>query len=165
MRKLFVVMIVLFYAIPVFAMGSVPSSMMPANALVGKPAPEFTLSRLKSGQSNFTDVREGKRAIIVFWATWCPHCHDVLEMIHQMSAKLEQEGIKVLLVNAGESKEEVAAYFARKQYDFDSFIDEENVLQQAYQLQGVPTVVFINSEGLITNSLHEFPANYDAYFQ
>ena len=52
------------------------------NPNVGKAAPDFTLATLDGDEVNMTQYREGKRAIIFFWATWCPHCRVALKELN-----------------------------------------------------------------------------------
>ncbi len=164
MKRLILIGLLLSTVLPVYAMGPMPVSVL-SDPLTGKPAPEFTLPRMNGEASNFTSAREGKKAVIIFWATWCPHCHEELAQLSTRMPDYEAKGIKILLVNVGETREEVKAYFERKGYMFNSFLDEENALQDPYHLIGVPTVVFVNESGVVTRSLHEFPKEYEEYFQ
>lgn len=148
----------------VFAMGGMPTTGS-TEPLIGKQAPEFTLARLKGEASNFTNARAGKKAVIIFWATWCPHCHEELARLSKTIGEIEQKGIKILLVDVGETKEEVKAYFDNKGYDFNSFLDEENALQEPYAIVGVPTVVFVNEQGIVKSVLHDFPDDFEMYFK
>ncbi len=135
-----------------------------AKTTVKRPAPDFTLEKVSGKSSNLTDARAGKKAIIFFWATWCPHCHEELGKLNAALSSVESKGIKVLLVDVGESREEVSAYLEHAQIQLDSFLDEENALQDPYGLIGVPTVVFVDEQGLIKDTLYEFPADYENHF-
>ena len=152
--------LLLLTATPLWAMGQAPLSFQQNSTLVGQSVIDIALPRLSGTPSNFTQAREGKKAIVMFWATWCPHCHDALAQIHRQQAAIEAKNIKILLVDVGESKEEVAAYFKRYGYTFDSFLDEENALQEPYQIIGVPTMIYIDDKGVITNVMHELPENF-----
>ena len=154
---------VLFMTTNVFAMGQIPAG-TPETTLIGKQAPDFTLERINSAKSNLTDARGGKKAIIIFWATWCGVCKEELAKLNPQVADIEAQGVKILLVNVGDSKEEVRAFMRKKGYGFDSFLDEESALQEPYGLVGVPTLVFVDDNGIVKNFMHGFPRDYLSAF-
>ena len=54
------------------------------NPLVGKQATNFTLNTVSGANKSMTEFRDGNSAIIFFWATWCPNCHEhLLELSKQ----------------------------------------------------------------------------------
>ncbi len=150
-------------SITAFAMSQAPSTM--ANeTLIGQPAPDSSLPNPDGTTSSVMAARQGNKAILVFWATWCPHCREELESIRQHLGTLEQEGIKLILVSVGEAREEAAAYLEHQRIGLTSFIDEENALQEPYGLEGVPTVVFINAQGNILDIDHAITSDYLSIF-
>ena len=48
--------------------------------------------------------RQDKKAILIFWATWCPHCYEDIGAINDSFASIENKGIKIILVDVGESR-------------------------------------------------------------
>jgi peroxiredoxin len=135
------------------------------NTLIGKPAADFTLETLKDKKVNMTKYRDGKKAIIFLWATWCPHCRVELKRINEMQDEMAAKGIKIILVSLGEEKETVRSYINRHQYTFDIFLDEEQSLEGPYQLVGVPTLFFLDENGVIKYVDHALPEDYEAPFR
>lgn len=157
-------LILFFFSSPsVWAMGhlSTPTVNSP---LLGKAAPDVVLTESDGTSSSVIASRQGNKAILVFWATWCPHCYEDMGTINESLASIEQKGIKVILVDVGETKEEVKKYFNRRQMKLVSFVDENSFLQETYHLAGVPTLMFIDEKGIIRNVTHEFPTDYANYF-
>jgi peroxiredoxin len=144
-----------------FAMGS-PGFINQTS--VGKPAADFTLDTLKDKNVNFTKYRNGQKAIIFFWATWCPHCRVELKRLNEMQDEFSSKGIKVVLVSVGEDRETVQSYMGRHQYSFDVFLDEDQALEGSYQLVGVPTLFFVNESGTVKYVDHALPDDYVAPF-
>ena len=62
-----------------------------------------------------------------------------LGIVNDSLASIEQKGIKIVLVDVGETKEDVNNYFNRRQMKLISFLDEDGVLQGPYHLIGIPT--------------------------
>jgi len=151
-------------AAPAFAMGNMPAS-TDSGPLVGRQAVDFTLDMTRSSRVNFTKFRDGKKAVIFFWATWCPHCHEEIMNLNAHLDKLNEQGIKVALVDLGESLDEVKYYLDRQGSKLDSFVDMDSSLSDAYDLIGVPTLYFVDEQGIIRDMQHVFPSNYEASFK
>jgi len=132
--------------------------------LIGKPAPDVVLTKSDGTSASVIASRQGKKAILVFWATWCPHCYEELGFINDNLSSIEQKGTKIILMDVGESKDDVKNYFLRRQMKLISFVDENSFLQETYHLMGVPTLIFIDEKGIIRNVTHAFPSDYENYF-
>ena len=127
-------------------------------------APNFTLPMARGGMKTFSDVRAGKKTILFFWATWCPHCHDGLQQVNDQIDNLKKKDINLVMVDLGETREDVVSFMNASQMDLDSFIDTDGILQDLYEIRGVPTFYFIDEKGFIRNMTHALPENYDEYF-
>ncbi len=132
--------------------------------LIGKVAPDVVLTKSDGTSAPVIGSRQGGKAILVFWTTWCPHCYEELGNINDSIASIEQKGIKIILVDVGETKEDVKNYFNQRQIKLISFVDEDGSLQGLYRLAGVPTLIFIDEKGIIRSVTHEFPSDYENYF-
>lgn len=132
--------------------------------LIEKAAPDVVLTKSDGKSASVMGSRQGKKAILVFWATWCPHCYEELGTISESIAAAEKKGIKIILVDVGETTATVKGYLNRRQMKLVTFVDEDSFLQGAYHLMGIPTLIFIDEKGIIRNSTHTFPADYENYF-
>lgn len=132
--------------------------------LIGKTALDAVLAKSDGTTASILGSCHGHKAILVFWATWCPHCYEDIGNINDRLASIEQKGIKVILVDIGETKESVQEYFIRRRMKLVSFVDVDSMLQGLYHLIGVPTLIFIDEKGIIRSVTHEFPADYTGYF-
>ena len=124
----------------------------------------MVLTQTEGVSTSVIGSRQGKKAILVFWATWCPHCYEDLGAINENFASIEQKGIKVILVDVGENTQTVKNYFNHRQMKLISFIDEDSYLQDTYHLAGIPTLVFIDEKGIIRSMTHQFPSDYENHF-
>jgi len=145
-------------------MGQVPVSKT-TEGLIGNAAPSFTLETALNGTMSLDKARDGKKAVLVFWATWCPHCHDAILRIQRQLADLTAKGIKVLLVDLGETREQVRDYLKYNELSMDSFVDPDAVLQDTYGVVGVPTVYFVDERGIIRAMRFGFPSSYEELFK
>jgi len=131
------------------------------NALIGKPAPDFTLKNLEGKDLNMTKYRDGKSAIVFFWATWCPHCRTALKGLHQKKDEFEKKGIKLVLVDLGESVEEVREHLLKAKMELNIFMDMDTALSESYGIIGVPTFYLVDKDGIVKYVEHALPKNYE----
>ncbi|VAX35040.1 hypothetical protein MNBD_UNCLBAC01-250 [hydrothermal vent metagenome] len=134
------------------------------NQQVGKPAPDFTLKTLAGEELNFTQYRDGKKAIIFFWATWCPHCRTQIKELKKTYQSFTDKGIQLVLVDQGEKPAVVEAYMKKNKLDFTIFLDQETSLAEPYGLIGLPTLVFVDKEGIVLDVTHGIPEDYEKIF-
>jgi len=76
--------------------------------IVGKMAPDFSLTKLSGGHMNLADYK-GKLVILNFWASWCPPCRAEIPAFVEMQEKYKDNGVAFLGV-AIEDKENVAKF-------------------------------------------------------
>ena len=144
------------------AMGPIPTQ--EADPLAGKIAYDVTLPTAQGAQQSLSAAQQGQKAILVFWATWCPHCHDELLRINQKLQDITAAGIKVILIDIGESREEVARYLHKNNIALDSFVDEDVIVQEPFGIVGVPTLVFLDPKRVIRHVRYDFPDDYASLF-
>ncbi|MDP8266338.1 MAG: TlpA disulfide reductase family protein [Candidatus Aceula meridiana] len=130
------------------------------NSLEGEPAPEFSLPTLTRSDVSLTEYRDDKPAILFFWATWCPHCRTALKGLDREYLNIESNGIKLVVVDLGESKKQVVSYVKRAGISLEIFLDERNSVADEYQVVGVPTFVLVDKEGIVISVGHSLPKGY-----
>lgn len=141
--------------------GCAQAQNMFGGSLSGQEAPDITLPRIKGSSSSFRDVIRGKKAVMVFWTTWCPHCQDQLRMISQNKTRLDAQGIVLLLINIGESQAQVQRFLQTRGYDFDVFLDRDGQAAEMYRVLGIPVIVLVGEDGKVRTVQHHFPAEYE----
>jgi len=131
------------------------------NPLVGQRAPDFTLKIYNGNKVNMTKLRDNKSAIIFFWATWCPHCREALQELNQNLKQFESKGIKIMLVDLGETEKAVRYYVERNKIGVTVFLDQDSSLAENYGIIGVPTFIFVDQRGIVKAVEHSLPDNYE----
>ena len=135
------------------------------NPLVGEKAPDFTVKTTSGQEVNLTQVRDGQNALVFFWATWCPHCREQLRDLNgPHGEEIEKKGIKIILVDIGETADQVNSYIKKNRIRFDVLLDQEEKVSDLYNLVGVPTFFFIDKEGLVRLVEHSLPESYEKTF-
>src|ERR1700689_2077946 len=134
--RLILLLLFLLSPLPAWAMGHL-SEQTTNSALIGKAAPDAVLTKTDGTSASVIGEQRGKKVILVFWATWCPHCYEDLGTINENLASIEQNGIKVILVNVGETNVVVKNYFEKRQMKLISFVDEDSYMLGLYHLNGI----------------------------
>ena len=145
----------------VFAMGDL--RMAQGDSLSGKPAPDFTLMKTDGTKSTLNEARAGRKAVIFFWATWCPHCRTELQVLAGRVEELKSKNIEVILVDIGEDQSNVVSYLTAKKISLVSFLDTEEEVARQYSLRGVPTLFFVGQDGIIKSVRHDLPAGVEGF--
>lgn len=161
MLKFVVVMMVAMMPVSAFAMAERQPKQDP---MIGTVAPEFVLDTIYNGTKKLSEARAGKKAVLFFWATWCPHCHEQITRLNNSVESLKRRGYSVILVDLGESIGQVKAFLQFNTIFLDSFVDPDNSLQDLYQIQGVPTIFYLDEKGVVVSVDHEFGGNVDSIY-
>ncbi|MDE2027843.1 MAG: TlpA family protein disulfide reductase [Candidatus Omnitrophica bacterium] len=162
MRLIFLFLF-LFSMPSVWAMANL-SQLAVRTPLVGHPAPDVVLPKTDGTSSAVLAGSKGRKTIVVFWATWCPHCHEDLSELNDDLDAIGQKGITPVLVDVGENKDQVRDYLAQQHIKLASFVDENSIVQDKYFLIGVPTLLFIDEKGIVRSVTHQLPSDYENYF-
>lgn len=164
-RRWAVVMLVVFLA----GSGWTLVSRLPASTTDGAPppspregfsAPNFTLDTLEGGQVTLSELR-GKVVMVNFWATWCPPCKAEMPAIEKVYRAYRDLGLEVLAVNTTnqDSESEAIAFVEEFGLTFPVPLDRTGAVSAAYNLRGLPSTYFIDSDGVIQSVVVGGPMN------
>ncbi len=122
---------------------------------------DFTLPTVSGAKMSLADFRKQDKAIVFFWATWCPHCRKELGDLVQKKEEFAKKGIKIALVDIGEEETAVKQYLQKNKVDFTVFLDQETAVAESYNVVGVPTFYLIDKQGIVHDVQYSLPPNYD----
>jgi thiol-disulfide isomerase/thioredoxin len=114
-------------------------------------APELP-GEVLSGQPVDLGALEGQPAVINFWASWCPPCHQEAPAIEQLSTSLPA-GAKLVGVDWNDSRSGARAFISHYGWTFTNLRDASGSVGDAYGIQGLPTTVIVDSKGRIAKTL------------
>ena len=113
---------------------------------VGDPAPDFELTAL-TGETVRLSQFNGQPVLLSLGATWCPGCRaeaPVLEELHQAHPE-----IVILMVDSKESPEIVRQFAEEFDITHPILLDRDGAVGDLYQVFAIPTVLFIDTGGVI----------------
>lgn len=122
-------------------------------AVVGNPAPDFTLKDLTGREVKLADLK-GKVVVLNFWATWCPPCREEIPSMMRLNQAMAGKPFQMLAVSIDEGGQQaVAAYFAQSGTTLPALLDTNQAVSKRYGLTGVPETFVIDKKGVILKKL------------
>ena len=122
----------------------------PPNPRKGFSAPDFTLTTLDGSEVTLSALR-GQAVVVNFWASWCLPCRVEMPAIEQVHRAYEDLGLVILAVNmtSGDSRQDAAAFVEEYGLTFSIPLDLDGSVSSRYEVRGLPTTYFIDTEGVI----------------
>jgi peroxiredoxin len=115
-------------------------------------APEFSLEEMNGESVSLSSLR-GRPVLINFWASWCPPCRSEMPAMQELFAEFADQGFTILAVNATNQDDlsEMKRFVEDNQLQFPILLDQSGTVANLYNLQSLPTSLFINKEGIVEN--------------
>jgi len=148
--------LIMFYGIPAWPVSGQPfvtpggPTLTPAPAaVVGAPAPDFTLTDIAGNDVTLSQLK-GQVVLINFWATWCGPCRVEMPAIQRRYEAFKDRGFTVLAVDFDEPLTEVSAFARSLNLTFTVLLDPGGVVNDLYHMRGYPSSFIVDRSGLIT---------------
>nr|ART39244.1 H573 [uncultured bacterium] len=154
MNRFWIPLVGFFVLVGVFAVAlkRAPEKQFVASALIGKPAPEFTLPDLMNPGGTVRSASfKGKWTLVNVWGTWCGECrveHPVL-LDMQRSGKLQLLGL-----NYKDNDEAARQWLGELGNPFAAIaVDREGRAAIDYGVYGAPESFLVNPAGIIVHKV------------
>ena len=115
----------------------------------GDIAPAFAASSLGAVPFKFPDDLRGKPVVIRFWADWCRFCEGEMKAIERVWQRHKDQGLMVIAVNAGQNRQDVAAFISKIGVTYPALLDEKAAISRQYGVVALPTTYFVGADGRI----------------
>lgn len=129
-------------------------------ALVGQPAPEFSLADLKGNAVRLANLK-GRVVFINVWATWCEPCRQEMPAMQALYTALAGPDFEMLAVSSDQSERGVVERFVQTyRLSFPVLPDPELQVAGRYRVTGYPETFVIDRNGKVV--AHEIgPRHWD----
>lgn len=114
---------------------------------------DWTDASFTTEEGSVDAANPDQETVLVYWASWCPHCRDSRERIVKLSEDLKAQGIGLYVVDKlGGEKEtrEAAQSFWEEEEGIPLAYDEGAEIYRKKGLHMLPTVIVLNRKGLVT---------------
>jgi thiol-disulfide isomerase/thioredoxin len=115
----------------------------------GDRAPAWQAADFAGQAVAFPAVGEGRPAVVVFWATWCPYCRAFMPYLKGIQADYAKDGVKIVAINAKEDgRGDPKAYVDALGFK-PIAIANGDAIAQAYGIQYIPGLLIVDGAGTV----------------
>ena len=126
--------------------------------IAGHPAPDFELAGVDGETIRLSDFK-GQPVIVNFWATWCGPCRAEFPEFQQAAVDNADRLIIIGVNNTtADQPDLIPGFLDEFGITFPIVLDEKGETVKAYRILGLPTTIFIDSNGVI-NEIFTGPLN------
>ena len=123
-------------------------NIVPPQATLNRPAPDFTLADLDGNQVQLSSLR-GNVVVLDFWATWCGPCQLSLPMLQQVAQDMSSPKLRVFAINRQENLDTLREFARRTNLSLPVLLDPKSDAARKYRVSGIPQTVVIGKDGVV----------------
>ncbi len=112
---------------------------------VGQKAYDFTINA--DGKKIVLSGVNAKYTLVLFWASWCPHCIHELPMIKEIFDKYRSKGFAIIGISVDYDKSEYEKFLKNDKIDWPNTLAAESwqsELCKRYNVTGTPKMVLVD---------------------
>jgi thiol-disulfide isomerase/thioredoxin len=126
---------------------------------VGEKAPGFTAETVGGGSVSVGDGEAGA-TMLVFFATWCPHCQREAPVMSELESQYDDLQLVMVGIDAQDNPDKVRQF--AEEYDIESPAVYEPLLGSEYGVSGYPTVYVLDENNKVVGA-HSGEAPREVY--
>ena len=129
-----------------FALSPLPASGVQA----GDTAPVWVANDVDDRQVAFPEVLEGKPAVMVFWATWCPYCRAFMPSLESILEDYSDRGVKVVATNTREEADgDPKGYLRDLGFAMTGILGGDGIAAD-YDVHFIPGLMVVDGTGTVS---------------
>ena len=114
---------------------------------VGDTAPDWSLKSPAGAQVNFYADSKDQVSVILFWATWCPYCRELMPHIQTVADEFKGKPVRFYALNVWEDSDPVA-HMQQHGFTFALLLAAEPAAD-AFGVKGTPGLFVVDKSHVI----------------
>jgi len=111
---------------------------------LGDRAPDWILQNSQGDYVSFYRDSGDRAAVLLFWASWCRYCAELLPELAELKQQLDKDDVKFYAINIWEDGNPVA-YFNRHDYNFTLLLKGDMVAKR-YDVSSTPGLIVVDAD-------------------
>ncbi len=117
---------------------------------VGYPFRPLTAKEFSTGNIVSLGATKGKYIFVDFWGTWCKGCVEEIPSLKKLYSDIDKNQFEFVSIACHDSPQRLKAFVAKEQIKWPQILsDNTNKIADVYGVDGFPTSVLINPQGMI----------------
>lgn len=118
--------------------------------IVGQLAPDFKGVTIDGKELKLSDYK-GRVVLLDFWASWCGPCQKELPFLFQMYDDNDDRNFIIIAVNIDKKLNSAQKFLEKltEKAHFPIVWDSKSEIPSLYNIESMPTTIFIDKEGII----------------
>ena len=115
---------------------------------IGVTAPNIILPDSEGNSYDMSKIKSGK-TLVIFYASWCPHCKEMLPKINELVSQPKNKSVTVLAISLDTKKEDWLSFIQTNTANFVNLSDLKGWDSEAtsgYFLYATPTMFLLDAE-------------------
>jgi len=116
-------------------------------AFTKKPAPDFEIELFSGKKIKLSDFKGEKPVVVNFWASWCGPCRAEGDTLAKIGSEYKDK-VEFIGIATNDNQKDAEAFLKEFDITYKNGLDKNNIAR-SYNITGIPTTFFIDSEGNI----------------
>ena len=132
----------------------------------GAPAPEFTGKTTGGETIKLSDYR-GQVVLLDFWASWCAPCREEMPFLIDFYREHGKKAFQIIAINIDDKIENMEHFLSGLDDppDFPILVDRAKEIPKQYDIEAMPTTLFIDKKGTVRFWHTGFKKSYQKQFR
>ncbi|HDY90234.1 MAG TPA: TlpA family protein disulfide reductase [bacterium] len=110
------------------------------------PAPDFKLQDINGESVSLKDF-SGKTVLLVFWATWCPHCKKEIPKLKEIYENYKDKDFDIIAISVDDNLEKLKKFVEKNEIKYKVLFDKETDIARLYGVMGIPAHYVVDKDG------------------
>jgi thiol-disulfide isomerase/thioredoxin len=122
-------------------------SLLLSPVLWAKDLKSFSLPIYKEEKSFKYPMKEKKKLVINFWATWCTSCIQEIPILEKL--KKDHPRVEFVAVSAGDSPRKIKKFLKKHGFTYKVLMDKDKSFSKGLGILNLPQTLVIDESGKI----------------